>query len=220
MPREVFVAGQILTAAEMNIVSDQTVMTFAGTAARGSAIPTPSEGMAAYLSDSNIVSLYDGAAWKNSLGVTGGILQVVQTVKTDTFTSSSTTMVDITGLSVSITPSSASSRVLVLASVAISGQSGTTSAMTQLVRGSTTIAIGDAGGTRTRLTIIGPASGDSQSYMVSFLDSPATTSSTTYKFQSRSAVAGAHYVNRNQDDSDAATTPRGISTIMVMEVAG
>ena len=44
MPREVFVAGQVLTAAELNVVSDQSVMVFAGTAARGSAIPSPSEG--------------------------------------------------------------------------------------------------------------------------------------------------------------------------------
>lgn len=58
MPREVFVAGQILTAAEMNVVSDQTVMSFAGTAARGSAIPSPTEGMVSYLNDSNSLEVY------------------------------------------------------------------------------------------------------------------------------------------------------------------
>lgn len=62
MPRQVFTAGSVLTAAQMNIISDATVMTFAGTAARGSAIPTPSEGMVSYLEDSNSLELYT-TAW-------------------------------------------------------------------------------------------------------------------------------------------------------------
>jgi hypothetical protein len=63
MPREVFVAGQILTAAEMNVVSDQTVMVFADAAARTTAIPSPTEGMVTYLSDVNRVEAYTGAAF-------------------------------------------------------------------------------------------------------------------------------------------------------------
>jgi hypothetical protein len=63
VPREVFVAGQILTAAEMNVVSDQTVMSFAGTAARGSAIASPTEGMVAYLSDADRLEVYT-TAWE------------------------------------------------------------------------------------------------------------------------------------------------------------
>ena len=58
MPREVFVAGQVLTAAEMNIVSDQTVMVFDDASARDSAIPSPSEGMVVYLKDTNQVLKY------------------------------------------------------------------------------------------------------------------------------------------------------------------
>ena len=72
MPREVFVAGQILTAAEMNVVSDQTVMSFAGTAARGSAIPSPSEGMVSYLSDVDRLQVYN-TAWQDvQTGFTAG----------------------------------------------------------------------------------------------------------------------------------------------------
>jgi hypothetical protein len=41
MPRQVFTAGEILTAADMNDLSDQTVMVFDDSAARGSAIPSP-----------------------------------------------------------------------------------------------------------------------------------------------------------------------------------
>jgi hypothetical protein len=68
----VFVAGQILTAAEMNVVSDATVMTFAGTAARGSAIPSPSEGMMSYLEDVDRLQVYN-TAWQDvQTGFTAG----------------------------------------------------------------------------------------------------------------------------------------------------
>ncbi len=72
MTREVFVAGQILTAAEMNVVSDQTVMSFAGTAARGSAIPSPVEGMMSYLEDVDRLQVYN-TAWEDvQTGFTAG----------------------------------------------------------------------------------------------------------------------------------------------------
>lgn len=63
MPRQTFTAGSVLTAAQLNIVSDQTVMTFAGTAARGSAIPTPSEGMVTWLQDLESLEVYANNAW-------------------------------------------------------------------------------------------------------------------------------------------------------------
>jgi hypothetical protein len=64
MPRKVFTAGEVLTAADVNtFLSDQTVMTFAGTAARSSAIPTPVEGMVSYLADSDSFQAWTGASW-------------------------------------------------------------------------------------------------------------------------------------------------------------
>jgi hypothetical protein len=64
MPRKVFTAGEVLTAADTNtFLADQVVMTFAGTAARGSAIPTPTEGMVTYLADTNAYEFYDGAVF-------------------------------------------------------------------------------------------------------------------------------------------------------------
>jgi hypothetical protein len=47
-------------------------MTFGGTAARGSAIPTPVEGMVTYLEDSNSLQLYDGDGWTSAGGVSSG----------------------------------------------------------------------------------------------------------------------------------------------------
>ncbi len=65
--RKVFTAGEVLTAANVQgYLMDQTVMVFAGTAARASAIATASEGMISYLSDgtgSQALEYYNGSAW-------------------------------------------------------------------------------------------------------------------------------------------------------------
>lgn len=73
MSRKVFTADEILTAEDVNsFLMDQTVMSFAGTAARGSAIPIPVEGMVTYLEDSNSLQLWDGSRWATSSGVSNG----------------------------------------------------------------------------------------------------------------------------------------------------
>jgi hypothetical protein len=64
--RRTFIATEVLTAANVNgYLMDQTVMVFADSSARASAIATASEGMLTYLSDTNTVQYYDGAAWAN-----------------------------------------------------------------------------------------------------------------------------------------------------------
>jgi hypothetical protein len=150
----------------------------------------------------------------------GGISQVVQTVKTDTFTMASTTYADITGLSVTITPSSSSSKVLVMANVNHVGTVLTSASGIRLLRGSTVIGVGDAAGSR-----ISTSGGESYgNYGVTltgdsimFLDSPATTSATTYKIQIR-VYGSTAYVNRSPVDSDDQAYYRGMSSITVMEV--
>ncbi len=69
----------------------------------------------------------------------GGIIQVVQAVKDDTATFTTTSFTDITGLSASITPTSSSSKILVEAFVYVSNI-GNTTGMINIVRGSTNIA--------------------------------------------------------------------------------
>lgn len=64
MPRQVFDAGEVLSATDVNTnLMNQMVMTFAGTAARGSAIPTPTEGMLTYLADTNTFEFYNGTSF-------------------------------------------------------------------------------------------------------------------------------------------------------------
>lgn len=66
--KKTFSAGAVLTAAEVNTyLMEQSVMVFGGTAARSSAIPTPSEGMVTYRSDADVVEYYSGTSW-NSVG--------------------------------------------------------------------------------------------------------------------------------------------------------
>lgn len=71
MPRKVFTAGDVLAAADVNnFLMNQAVMTFAGTAARGSAIGTAVEGMLTYLDDTNTYQFWNGSAWANLLPTT------------------------------------------------------------------------------------------------------------------------------------------------------
>jgi hypothetical protein len=64
MPRKTFTAGEVLAAADVNtFLMDQSVMTFAGTAARGSAIGTATEGMLTYLEDTDAFEYWDGSAF-------------------------------------------------------------------------------------------------------------------------------------------------------------
>jgi hypothetical protein len=117
---------------------------------------------------------------------TGSVLQVVQTAKTSTFTTSSAmpTFADITGLSATITPKFATSKILVTVTGVMGSVTNGYAMAVNLVRGSTSIAIGDSRGSTTRCFGGGTCSiADGRSLTVCFLDSPATTSATTYKVQ-------------------------------------
>ena len=62
--RKTFTAGEVLTAANVQgYLMDQTVMVFADSSARDTAIASPSEGMFVYLADTNALQFYDGTAW-------------------------------------------------------------------------------------------------------------------------------------------------------------
>jgi len=154
-----------------------------------------------------------------SFAALGKVGQVVSTNLPTTFSTAATSYTDITGLSVSITPTLATSKVLVLVGFSAS-VSGDIAVMFQLVRGSTAIDIGDASGSRTRASF-SMLSNDTGfqlgTYNLNFLDSPATTSATTYKMQ-MFVNSGTGYINRTGSDADSATRPRTAANITVMEV--
>ncbi len=135
----------------------------------------------------------------------GKIGQVLQTVKTDVFQTSSSSFTDVTGLSVSITPSATSSKILCICT-GIYGKTTSDNFHNQLVRGSTSLSayILDSG-TNTNQTEV---------FSVQFLDSPSSTSSLTYKLQIKNDGTSPVNINRNGSNS----TDRGDSTITVIEV--
>lgn len=146
----------------------------------------------------------------------GKVLQVVSTTKTDTFSTTSTTFVDVTGLSVSITPTSSTSKILVFATVPV-GHAGSRVARVNLVRNSTTICqpatVNSFGATKNGYIATGDTTPSADFH---YLDSPATTSSTTYKIQCcTNAGDFAMYVG-NRTPSVDMNSP---STITVMEIA-
>jgi hypothetical protein len=149
----------------------------------------------------------------------GKIGQVVSTVKTDTFTTTSTSFTDVTGVTVDITPAASSSKILIIASIQVGGSASVREGLI-LVRDSTDIYIGDAASSRIRATIyLNPQSAtvvDSASIV--FLDSPSTTSATTYKIQAQTESGNTLTINRGLTDTDSATYYRTPSSITVMEV--
>jgi hypothetical protein len=64
-----FTAGDVLTASQVNtFLMEQTIQVYANTAARSSAVTSPSEGMFAYLQDTDQLSFYNGSAWITAPG--------------------------------------------------------------------------------------------------------------------------------------------------------
>ena len=155
---------------------------------------------------------------------TGQILQVVSTTKTDTFSSGHTaTWTDVTGLSASITPASTSNKILVLVNINSASDVNSNNNFFRLVRGSTAINIGDSGGSRVQASahIAVKNSTVQQMSSFSFLDSPSSSSATTYKiqFQTGNAGGGGVRINRGYTDTDATSRARTTSTVTLMEVA-
>ena len=139
----------------------------------------------------------------------GSVLQVVNATYSTYGTTTSTTFAD-TGLTASITPKFATSKILVIVSLSGVGKSGfNTTAKYQLVKNSTAILGIDDGTGFTNSTAYSICSATAN-----YLDSPATTSATTYKVQYGIDVSGGTaYINFSQN---AVTT----STITLMEIAG
>lgn len=124
--------------------------------------------------------------WAAAAAGGGKVLQVVQGTSSTSTAVSSTTFTD-SGLSVSITPSASSSKVLILVSqnCYIARNANGASAGMQLVRGSTQIYNASGSGTTGLYLEVGNSNAGYLiwNFSLNYLDSPSTTSSTTYKTQ-------------------------------------
>ena len=146
----------------------------------------------------------------------GGIIQCVSTTKTDAYSQSSTSFTDITGLSVTITPSSNSSKILVVVSIFVSVNDA---CLLRCLRGSQAIAVGtgNSGGSDNTGFAMARMSATnlSDTHNLIHIDSPATASATTYKVQGRPTEGSANlFVNRRGSND----TYGAASSITVFEL--
>ena len=161
------------------------------------------------------------AAQMNDLRGAFRVLQVVSTTKTDTYThSTGRTFSSVTGLTAAITPSATSSQVLVIVQVSFSGNNGST--WLKVTGGNAASYVGATAGSRISIASASLPAVNTQmnNAVMLYLDSPATTSATTYGID---IAAGDNttttYINRTPTDTDNNTYTRGASTITVMEIS-
>ena len=180
--------------------------------------------------------LVTGMSWGSSVPA-GTVLQVVQTVKTDwwTTTASGNTPTLVTGLSRTITPASTSNKILVQASVYASATayshyiwikhngSGSYANLSDGTNGSIgTGHISTGFGSRTQVMFGGQGgsteSDEASTSTMSFLDSPGKDTEFTYQVYACQRYVGTMYINRTASTTDAAYTSVGISSLTLWEI--
>ena len=154
---------------------------------------------------------------------TGKILQVKQTLKTDTFSTSVFGYTNITGLSVSITPTSSSNKILIIVHLTGAGTVNHTRVGYRVFKDGTT-ALGSGTADGNRITGFGaiydPSSESVATVSATILDTPSDTNSHTYQVQSSNlSNSGSNYINRSETDTNAYYSMRSSSSITAMEVA-
>ena len=168
---------------------------------------------------------------KNIVNSTGSVLQVLQTTKTDVQSIQSTTLLEIGDLNLTITPSSTSSKMLIMANPSLSGYGHLDAKLTRTVGGTATDLLkGDqVGSNRIRshwhsykVTNFNTTYANDPVVM-HYLDSPNTTSAVTYKIlvgTPNDASSYIVYINRQYSDGDNAWAGTTASTLTAMEIAG
>ena len=164
----------------------------------------------------------------NGLGLpTGSVLKTLSGAYTDTISLTTDQRTDLTNLSLSIAPSSTSSKILIIASISYGSTDVNVYGSGFLMRNSTDIGVGTtATGNRQNISFPLNMSGAGNEafklyqHSITFLDSPSTTSSITYKVQVRHDANGTMYINRTGSDANDDYGSRGISTFTIMEVVG
>ena len=202
--------------AQMAGGTDGNVITY-DTSGNPAVVATGSDGQVLTSAGADAVPAFEAVA------AGGKVLQVVQTVKVDTFSHNSASWADITGLTVNITPSSSSNKILVSYVTNLSGSTtGGHTCLLRCLRDSTAIGVGTGASNRK------PASGlhfnhntaASNWFSFEHLDSPSTTSAITYKVQLYPENGQTAYVNRSAQDGDYTYHGRFASSITVKEIAG
>ena len=186
-----------------------------------------------YVAPTDNPRVYPAADEAQALAIAAGltdaslIKQVVQNLKTDTFSTTSTSFVNVTGASVTITPSTNTSKVLVIC-YGVLGQDHTggspRSIHVRLTGGNSSDFVGAAAGSRAQAIATATSQdlfrGDRTgfSFTATYLDSPATTSAVTYQLQAL-VNASTGYVGRSGDDTNSLSSGRYPTGLIAIEVA-
>jgi hypothetical protein len=188
-------------------------------ATSGSTTLTPTDAVTATLT----LPSTSGTVLTTTSPKTGNVIQVVTAVVTSSQSTTSTTYVDVTGLTASITPSSSSSKILVKVCLNNVGTNTASIVYFNLLRGSTTLINNTSGGGAQTATAwfsagqggLNDNSRKTNSGSLEYLDSPSTTSSTTYKVQMK-VNGDTGYFNQSGINTEMGT----VSSIVLMEIAG
>lgn len=219
---------------------DATSVSLTGGSITGTEFDLKSTGTSVYKSDgttavisesSGTVTVNNATLGSSTIFPAGHVLQVKQTLKTDFYsnTTNYSSWSDITGLSVSITPSSTSSKILVV--VHLTGTANTNGMwmLGRVLRGTTPIGIGDSRGSSARagfgwkhVMTAGDNNSGIESGSTMILDAPSTTSATTYKVQAcngNNTISGTWSINGTVNSGNSYNSS-SVSSITVMEIAG
>ena len=156
--------------------------------------------------------------------IKGVIRQVVSTTKTDTATISSSGFADVSGLTLNITPSATSSKVLIKCNITLNHNDQNHTVVFRFLRGSTAVGVGASAGNRLQASAATATVGGGdhpQTVYAEFLDSPSSSSQVVYKIQIANQDGAEVMVNRNNNadtDNANANFSRYASTITAMEV--
>lgn len=177
------------------------------------------------LANTNVIS---SGKLVTSAQPTGAVLQVVSTDYTSLFSTTSSTPVDITGFSATITPTSSSSKILVMVSVFFGGAYDIYPYVL-LKRNGTSISTGTTGTGNQKNVFLGGYFTAISSMVYgghqmskNYLDSPSSTSALTYQMQLAHPyqISSTAYINRQEAQMDTTFTQYPTSSITLMEIAG
>jgi len=162
-------------------------------------------GLAADAVDNTILDLADNFAFTGTVTGAGSVLQVVEAVNNTNFSSTSTSFVDA-GMDVTITPSSTSSKILILGSINL-GSASNGLAVIGTIYADDTTNLGDSTNGLARHDDTGQGA---TNHSVIALHSASTTSAVKYSVYTKQSGGGTHHFNFNNAES----------TLIAMEIAG
>ena len=152
----------------------------------------------------------------------GSVIQVVSSVLTSQVSSTATSYTNI-GLSASITPTSASNKILAIVNIGMVNTNTNAGSFLAIFRGANILSQGDASSSRQRTmsgSMFSSADNSGSPMTMVFLDSPNTTSSTTYDVRGANLENTlAWYINRSRNNENTSYGFTSVSTITLMEIA-